>query len=164
MTTAGIDFDTHAVHVVFLLEDGEAIYKRYGLDGHDAFERTRSVRRAMPTKGVWEDMGVVACAIEEPQGVQKATVAKLKAVQGAILACLPGDLLVEPMVPARWRTTVGLSGHASKDEVAAFARARAGHPRPIGDTGFRASALPEQDACDAYCLALAVSTLWEKAA
>lgn len=153
MASAGIDFSTHSIDVVFLLEDGEAVYKRYELEGHDAFERTRSVRRVMPTKGIWEDMGVVACAIEEPQGAQKATVAKLKAVQGAILACLPDDLLVEPMVPARWRTAVGLKGNADKGAVALFAAGRGFMP-----------AEPRQDAYDAWCLALAVSKLWEKAA
>lgn len=161
MTTAGIDFDTHAVHIVFLLEDGEAIYKRYDLDGHDAFERTRAVRGAMPTTGIWEDMGVVACAIEEPQGAQKATVAKLKAIQGAVLACLPADLLVEPMVPARWRTAVGLPGNCAKEDVAAFVRYEWANGYPAGRS---ARYDWPQDALDAWCLALAVSKLWRAAA
>lgn len=159
MTTAGIDFDTHAVHVVFLDEDGRASYHRYELSGHDAFERTRSVRSAMPTKGVWEDMGVYACAIEEPQGAQKATVAKLKAVQGAILACLPADLLVEPMVPARWRTAVGLKGNATKEDVAQLVGRQVWPDAPLPVVP--APSTWPQDACDAYCLALAVSMLVE---
>ena len=158
-TTAGIDFDTNAVHVVLLREDGSAEYHHFALTGQDAFERTRGVREAMPARDWWRDEGVVACALEEPQGVQKATVAKLKAVQGAVLACLPADLLVEPWVPARWRREAGLGGGVNKEIVrlkVAADQFDSGRDWGMGEW--------PQDACDAYCLALAVSTLWEKAA
>jgi len=159
MSYVGIDFDTHAVHLVKLDEDSSAIYTRCELVGLDAFERTRHVRQTMPGSTFWND--VVACAIEEPQGVQKATVAKLKAVQGAVLACIPRDTLVEPMVPARWRTVVGLKGNATKAEVVArvgFLVMEARHDLWAATT---TQLDRSEDACDAYCLALAVSRLVE---
>jgi hypothetical protein len=164
VTTVGIDFDTRAVHLVRLGEDGAATYTRCELTGHDAFERLRSVRGAMPRSSFWDD--VVAVAIEEPQGAQKATVAKLKAVQGAIVSCIPRATLVEPMVPARWRTGVGLPGNASKSAVQGFAMHHLlGNPPDTHRSMFR-KAIAEwgQDACDAYCLALAVSRLVESEA
>jgi len=154
----GIDFDTHAVHLVKLSEDGAATYTRCELVGLDAFERTRHVRQAMPGASYWDD--VVAVGIEEPQGVQKATVSKLKAVQGAILACIPRATLVEPMVPARWRKVADLPGGASKEYVNLHVRSRI---TSRGNTAMNLIDWP-QDACDAYCLALAVSRLVEEAA
>ena len=153
---AGIDFSTFAIDLVLIPEEGEPEWHRFELAGHDAFERTRGVRDVMPSRGWWSDLGVVALGIEEPQGVAKSTVAKLKAIQGAVVACLPRDLLVHPMVPARWRTEVGLKGNASKEEVADFVAVRSG-------TGF--VEIPwdcsqwSQDAMDAYCLALSVEKL-----
>jgi hypothetical protein len=175
MSYAGIDMDTHAVHVVRLAEDGSATYDRFELSGSDAFERTRSIRDALPARSAafWDD--VEACAIEEPQGAQRATVAKLKAVQGAVLACLPSSLLVEPLVPARWRTVCGLSGRASKEKVMDFVKKRAGvYTSDYAHPHFQAGTIVlnfshesrtwPQDACDAYCLALAVSRLVQRAA
>lgn len=93
---AGVDYDTHAVHVVLIPEDGRPEYNRYNLDGETAFDRLRSVRDCIPVRGVWRDAGIVRLGIEEPaaggrQGAGSA-VPKLKAVQGAILACLPAEL------------------------------------------------------------------------
>jgi hypothetical protein len=153
MSYVGCDFDTHAVHLVKVSEDGTAAYTRCELVGLDAFERTRHVRQAMPGASFWDD--VVAVGIEEPQGAQKATVAKLKAVQGAILACIPRTTLVEPMVPARWRTAVGLPGGAVKAAVLMHVW------ELLEATGQSAAVDWPQDACDAYCLALAVSRLVE---
>lgn len=158
MTTAGIDFDTHAVHVVLLREDGTAEYRHFPLEGHDAFERVRSVREAMPSRGWWRDEGVVACAIEEPAG--KLT-GRLFRVQGAILACLPPDLLVEKLMPSQWRKAVGLKGNATKEDVAWFA---ASYSHGWAPAGMAVLSTWPFDATDAYCLALAVSALWEKAA
>ncbi len=151
--TVGIDFDTHCVHCVLLPEEGHARYLPFRLEGQDAFERTRSVRDAMPSRSYWRDEGVIALGIEEPQGISKSTVAKLKAVQGAVLACLPSYLLVHPMVPARWRAEVGLPGNATKEDVFQYVRQDA----PL--YGY-CEEWP-QDAFDAYCLALAVQKLTE---
>jgi len=153
---AGIDFDTHAIHVVGLMEDETAPrYSRYKLEGHDAFERLRGVRDAMPSRGWWNDRGFVAVGIEEPQGIAKSTVAKLKAIQGAVVACLPRDLLVHPMVPARWRTEVGMKGNATKDDVEFWVR----FSSPHSISGCFAGCHWPQDAFDAYCLAISVEKL-----
>lgn len=148
---AGIDYDSHAIHVVLLPDEGPPRYLPFVLTSHPrAFERTRTVRDVMPARGWWADEGVIAIGIEEPMG---HSTRPLNRIQGAILSCLPGDVLVNPMMPGEWRKAVGLSGNAPKIEIATFVNG--GKPW-----------LPErqdwpQDACDAYCLALAVQKLTE---
>jgi hypothetical protein len=157
---AGIDFDTKAVHIVLVPEEGSPQYIPCVMEGHDAFERTRVVRDVMPGRGWWRDVGVIACGIEEPMG-RGSVVQKLNVVQGAILACLPGELLVNPMRPSVWRTAVGLAGNATKETVALFVGACVWPDAPLPVKP--ASTWP-QDACDAYCLALAVQKLTEPVA
>lgn len=156
---AGIDFDTRAVHVVLLPDEGPARYLPFVMHGHDAFERTRAVRDVMPARGCWEDEGVIAIGIEEPMG-RGSVVQKLNVVQGAILSCLPRSLLVNPMRPSVWRTAVGMPGNASKDDVAAFAL--------DAMSAFWREAVREdywpQDAYDAWCMARAVQKLTEPVA
>lgn len=149
---AGIDYDTHAVHLVLINEDGQAAYHPFPLEGPDAFTRTRSVRDAMWPRTRWADEGVIALGIEEPAG---RLTGRLFRVQGAILACLPPWLLVEKFMPSEWRKVVGMPGNASKGYVAEFAGSRLWPDAPL-------PVVPSpQDACDAYCLALAVSRLTE---
>lgn len=157
MTTfAGIDFSTFAIDVVLLPGDEHPIWHRFPLEGYDAFERTRDVREKMPSRGWWLDQGVVALGIEEPQGVSKSTVAVLKGVQGAVLSCLPRSLLVQPMVPSKWRVEAGLPGNASKDDVRQFGMVlQAGAKVLFG--GFEEPC--PQDAHDAACIAWAVRKL-----
>jgi hypothetical protein len=142
VTWVGIDYDTFAVHLVRLPQSGTPTYFRLDLEGDDAFDRTRRVSWEMPGPGFWED--VIAAGIEEPGG--KYVVGKLKAIQGAILSCLPDELLVAPYQAGLWRTLCGLKGNCTKEEVKAWVYEQ----------------LPEnpgwpQDAADAYCLAVAVS-------
>src|SRR4029450_13545928 len=142
MTWVGIDYDTHAVHIVRLPERGEPTYHRSTLEGDDSFERMRQVPWELPGPGFWEE--VTAVGIEEPGG--KYVVAKLKGIQGAIVACLPHDLLVAPYQAGLWRMLCGLKGNATKEEVKSWVLER----------------LPwnpdwPQDAYDAYCLAYALS-------
>lgn len=162
MTTAGIDFSTNAVDVVLLDESGAATWHHFPLTGSDAFDRSRAVRDALParTSEFWDD--VVACAIEEPAG--KLT-GRLFRVQGAILACLPPSLLVEKLMPSQWRKAVGLAGNCSKDEVMEYAHVRLA----LGRVPLRLRSVADllawgPDACDAYCLALAVAGMVEVAA
>ena len=107
----------------------------------------------MPSRSWWEDHGCIAVGIEEPQGAQRATVAKLKAIQGAVVACIPRDLVVEPIVPTKWRKELGIKGNATKEDVefwcrfsSPFALEFSGHTYP-------------QDFFDALCLALVVQKL-----
>jgi hypothetical protein len=144
MTWVGIDYDTFAVHLVRVPEDDEArpTYHRLELEGEDAFTRLRQVSWEMPGPGFWED--VVAAGIEEPGG--KYVVGKLKGVQGAIIASLPDDLLVQAYQAGLWRALCGLPGNSSKQEVMSWVYHRLDE-NPSWP----------QDACDAYCLAIAVS-------
>jgi hypothetical protein len=66
------------------------------------------------------------------------------------LSCVPARLLVHPLVPSHWRKTVGLPGNASKSAVKAFIPTRSWNVDW------------PQDACDAYCIALATRTLLER--
>jgi len=140
MVTAGIDYDTRAVHVV-LLDVGPRYY-RYDLCATgDAFDRTRVVRDAMParTSVFWDH--VLAIGIEEPRG--KGNGALLR-VQGAVLTCLPALRLVAPLLPSQWRVGAGLSGRASKEDVRAWSLENGG-----------LEAWP-QDAHDAHAIAYTV--------
>lgn len=161
MTWAGIDYDTFGIHVCLIPEEGAPVYERRELRGADAFERTRSVRDAMPSRGWWTDQGVVAVGIEEPMARGKLAVSltpKLKAIQGAIVSGLPGNLLVNPMTATDWRTAVGLPGNASKHAVWSFVMHRVVRLVPSYELVW------PQDACDAWCLAFAVSRLTEEVA
>jgi hypothetical protein len=149
---AGIDYSTRAVDVVLLDEDSHAAeWHRFELSGADAFERTRDVSRAFNlTSEQWDS--VVAVGIENPGG--KYGTGAMYRVQGAVLASIPFYKLVQPLPPALWRKTVGLPGNASKDAVAEWATWK-------GGLGAKAVFWP-QDACDAYCIALATRTLLER--
>lgn len=162
---AGIDFDTNAVHVVLLPEEGLAEYRCFVLPKGvgDAFERTRRVRDVMPSRSWWVDEGIVAIGIEEPMG---QSTRPLNRVQGAILACLPTDLLVHPMRPGEWRKACELRGNAEKLEIAAWVHAqRESYFEMVGGTArspqMELVALEPwpQDAADAYCMARAVQSL-----
>jgi hypothetical protein len=153
---AGIDFSTKAVDVVLLAEDSyAATWHRFELEGQDAFDRARDVRAAVQGwHSLWDD--VVACGIEDPRGYGAGS---LYRVQGAILSCLPGAMLVQPLIPSSWRKTVGLKGNASKDDVRRFSQASAG--MYVAGQYVELERWPDwpQDAHDAYCIALATRTL-----
>jgi hypothetical protein len=155
MSVAGIDYSTRAVDVVLLDEDTDAAtWHRFELTGDNAFDRARSVRRAMWGWNGWDDC--LAVGIEDPRGYNAGS---LYRVQGAILSRIPILTLVHPLIPSQWRKTVGLPGNASKDDVALFAidrwadRNGGGVPYCDGET---------QDTWDAYSIALATRTLLER--
>lgn len=155
---AGCDLSTHAVDVVKVSLDHDRApeWHRFPLTGSDAFDRARCVRDAMPCRSsvFWDDC--LGIGIEHPAGHHGT--GPLLRIQGAILSCLPAHLLVHPLPPSSWRKLVGLPGNASKADVADYAIDR-------DPDMFRG--LP-QDACDAYCIALAtralITTPKEKAA
>lgn len=152
----GVDYSTRFCDCVFLDEDTlQARWRRYELHGHDAFERARSVRARIPGRAEWDD--VLAFGIEEPPYVHgnPATLRDLARVQGAVLQSLPHDRLVKPWTPGGWRKAVGLSGRAGKEDVFTFA-----HERRSLVESYR---VPwPQDACDAYCIALATLLVLER--
>lgn len=154
---AGCDFSTRAIDVVLLDEDtGAATWFRSELHGADAFDRARDVHRAMIEdfgSDFWDD--VLACGIEEPRGYGAGA---LYRVQGAVLAGLPASLLVHPLIPSSWRKTVGLPGNASKQDVWKHAIGLMANDNGVVKMGW------PQDACDAYCIALATRTLIQQVA
>ena len=150
MKVAGIDYSSFAIDIVLIdaYTDTPPEWHRYALSGHDAFERARTVTTAMPSKGsaFWDT--VLAVGLEEPRGRNSAPIHR---VQGAILAAIPGRVLVQPWLPNEWRTAVGLKGNASKD--AAAWRSRQLQPRfmdPLCEW--------PQDAHDAHLIAIATRT------
>lgn len=150
MRVAGIDFSSLAIDVVTIDLDDLAPpqWNRYPLTGQDAFERTRNVRSSMPPMSAWDD--TLAIGIEEPTGKFKPGLGYR--VQGAVLACLPSEVLVQPWPPAAWRKAVGLPGNASKEDVFTFAIRQINQWDPTRATW--GLAVPN-DATDAYCIALA---------
>lgn len=158
----GADYSTRYIDLVLLDEDTlAATWRRYELEGHDAFERARSIRdlpigsRAYGAPSDWDD--VLACGIEEPPYVKgnPKTLRDLARVQGAVLARIPRSLLVKPWTPSEWRKAVGLPGNASKRDVERFCDVKRG-ARPV-----KVDLWPH-DACDAYCIALATLRALER--
>lgn len=156
---AGIDYDSNGVYVVLVDEDDGAFYRwaHFRLEvvrGEDSFDRARRLRDLMPARAAWRDTGVLAVGVESTFSRAFKATAALARIQGAILACLPAELVVLPM-PAGARSenygwkalTVGRT-NASKDEVKQWALAN-GLP-----AGFR------QDLVDAFAIARATRELW----
>lgn len=163
---AGIDFSTKAVDVVLLDEDTDAAnWHRFELEGQDAFDRSRGVRGALPPRSSLFWAEAVAIGIEEPQayGPRRARIGDLFRIQGAVIACLPQQTLVQPLWPTQWRKTVGLPGNASKEDVRHFANAvrlKAGSWVEDGKPYYHSNHEDwPSDPCDAYCIALATRTL-----
>ena len=137
---AGCDYSTHYIDVVLVDEDygKPPVWHRHKLEGPDAWERTRQVRYWQLQ---WAD-AVVAVGLEQPRGHGAGS---LYRVQGALLARLPGTVLVQPWLPNEWRKRVGLPGNAKKEAIAVFAGQHRGNVIEHWP----------QDACDAWCIAVA---------
>lgn len=152
MYVMGIDISTFNVDCAKVsLNDDPPQWHRFTLTGEDAFDRARSVRDAMPGRSTEFFDDLVGCGIEDPRGQSPGVIYR---VQGAVLACLPPHLLVHPLVPSQWRRLVGLPGNATKERVMDWVLCHS------FDNGWRTSEPElEQDACDAYCVALATRSL-----
>lgn len=114
---AGVDYSSKFVDVVLVDIDTPTTveWHRYDLGTTgDAFDRTRRVRDALPSRGWWRDQGVIAIGIEDPRGHSAGVIYR---VQGGILQCLPPELLVHPWIPSAWRKTVGLPGNCDKRAI-----------------------------------------------
>jgi hypothetical protein len=158
---AGIDYSTHAVDVVLLDEDSDAAtWHRFPLVGANAFDRVRAVRdlfagASLTFRDAWES--VLAIGIEDPRGYNAGA---LYRIQGAILTKVPRGTLVHPLPPQVWRKTVGLPGNASKGHVYIFANEHRTTTYELNGRRYhQATDSWPQDACDAYCIALATRTL-----
>lgn len=144
VVTAGIDYNTQKINIV-VLDEGDLV-GRWLLSvppgSGEAFDRARKVKLIMPGHGFWQLREVQAVGIEEPRGQGNGS---LHRVQGAILACLPHDLLVAPMLPNQWKKHAGIGGGATKEDVRVFTEGHEWRARNW-----------TQDDCDAWCIARAV--------
>jgi hypothetical protein len=149
VNVVGIDYNTNSIDMVIVGLDGGAWWKHYDLPSTgDAFARMCEVANVLPARrAVWWD-GIAAVGIEEPMSRGPRSISlipKLKAMQGAIVSCLPPQMRIVALTPTAWRNAVGLPGNASKDEVRLHV-----HDDPNSDPHW------PQDACDAFCMAKAV--------
>lgn len=149
----GVDYDSNGIYIAAIDEDTLELVSHVRVDlvsRGDSFDRCRLVRDRMPARSAWRDAGTLAVALELPFSRQRNSIVALSRVQGAILACLPADLLVLDLPPQEWkRVTVG-KAKASKDEVRAWARDQ-GAPHGL-----------VQDFYDAYALARAAAQMWTR--
>jgi len=155
MRVAGCDYSSRYVDLVTVPYDGPGAseWHRFPLVGADAFDRARSVAQAVPgpTSVLYDDL--IAVGIEDPRGQNAGAIYR---VQGAILARIPPRMLVRPFIPSEWRKGVGLKGNASKADVWSFTTFQSVGRDPNGRFGW------PQDACDAYCIALATLRLLDR--
>jgi len=148
----GIDYDTHGIEVVRIDVDGGAWWNHYALPGvGDAFHRMCEVANVLPARRsvVWDR--VMAIGIEEPMSRGPRSISlipKLKAMQGAICACLPPLVPIMNITPTKWREGVGLPANATKDAI-----------RLHVHDDIRSAPHWTQDACDAFCIALTAQAI-----
>lgn len=173
MTFAGLDLDTHNVHVVLLDETtDDATYRRFPIDigPGDYHARARRMSDLLPTRSAWRDeLGVMLIAVEEPRtphtrpggagGGFKAAIPQA-VIRGAVLACLPREhdvplLLMPPQEWKKWSLGGGFpgQGNAKKDAVAQWVKGR----WPNRTTS-------DQNALDAYAIAFGARSLCQDAA
>ena len=105
----GIDLSSHAIDLVAISENANlAEWTRVNLNGHDAWQRTRTVRQTMPPATFWDD--VYLAAIERPFGASRRGQAVLMRVEGAILASIPAQVEVWEVQPQTWKAALGYTG------------------------------------------------------
>lgn len=150
---AGIDVSSRRLDVALIPEHPDAwpIWNHYTLEGHDAWERARSVRQAMPAASHWD--AVVAIGVERPFGPSSGI---LNVVVGGVLATLPRRILVHPWPPSAWRKQISLSRQEGENWKQASERWALAHGCP-GDWA-------DDNAYDAFCLAHATMQAVEKQA
>lgn len=156
MRFAGIDFDSTAVHAVTILEATGELEHRHRADLdvvglEDAFDRARRIRDRMPARSAWADAGVLAIGIEDPYTRQLSSLVALIRVQGALIACLPTNLVLLELRPQRWKLVALGKGYGNADKATVKAWAlEQGCPAGL-----------EQDFYDAFGIARATAHLWE---
>jgi hypothetical protein len=162
----GIDLSTRALDLVKLDESSnraEWVRVELGVIGRDktnAWARTLDVRQALDAylpagMSAWFD-DVYLVAIEAPYGRgQAGTQAVLNRVVGAVAASLPARLRVPERCwvvrPDEWKTGLGLKGKPTNTGVLQLSNMRG---RITPPSGMSPDAVADQNARDAYCLAM----------
>ncbi len=158
MHVVGCDYDVSAIHLVKASIDRptQASYTRCELPvwkrrAHTPtaprdwdVTRLRAIADALPHSSYWDDVHSVI--LEHPAG--RYGLHSTLPLYGALCVLLPHSPLV--LGPSEWRKMIGLSGRATKDEVAlwSISEGRAG----VLDGTWTS------DACDAYAIARAGMT------
>lgn len=153
---AGIDVSTKAIDCVWVDEDPDGgwqpKWERVTLEGQDAWERTRSIAWLFPRAAFEETLAI---GVEVAHGMSSGAVNR---AVGAVLARLPRGTLVKPWTASEWKKANGIPGNAEKDRVAMAAHLH------ILNHGGTINEIWPQDACDAYCIALATRSAVETSA
>ena len=137
----GIDYSSRAVDLVFLDESTDTA-RWHSIPLERGVAGARSVRQKYAWGSALDDVYLVA--VEDPMSAGLTVAKQLGRVCGAILSSLPwtlSDDLVWMLQPSEWKLACGLSGNASKQDVARWALERF-------DCG-----MWSQDALDAVCMA-----------
>lgn len=165
MTVVGVDFDTRALHLVFLDDDTNAaryvpvpfVEHKPPFELGDARNVRPRLQEAIARQADGWD-GVYLLGIEKPFASRPDNAWKYGLVVGAVLACVPRRVCVLELPPGEWRQLCGLKANASKDDVRFWAY---GELWPIGPLARQQREIDgwPQDAFDAYCLARAARAL-----
>ena len=162
MRLAGIDLSTLNVDIVTVQLDGPLEPRWYpaslGKTSKDtSWQTVGRVKQALDDAGATRSMwdGIAAVYIEDPYSHGASTAKALGLITGAVRAVIPGRLQDRcwRLSPTEWRVLVGLSAKSSKADVA-------DHASLLGFTPGQRT----QDACDAFCVALAGRVLCEQGA
>lgn len=150
MTVAGIDADTKSIQVVVCGPGGATVIKRFQAKGRRAEDRIQQLAALFEDKdwaAIWKDVAWVY--VESPVLAQFRGKTNAKALrdQSQVLGIVRSFLwrhgldhtLVDNTV---WKKGLFGNGHASKEEIAAYAHKNLG-----------VATDQPQDACDAACIA-----------
>ena len=150
MTVAGIDADTKSIQLVVFGDGAITVIKRWQAKGRRAEDRIQQLAGLLEDKdwaAVWKDVAWVY--VESPVLAQFRGKTNAKALrdQSQVLGVIRSFLwrngldhtLVDNTV---WKKGLLGNGHASKEEIAAYAHKMLGVPTD-----------QPQDACDAACIA-----------
>lgn len=138
MKFVGIDANAREVNLVSIDLDTMAIKHHLLVGAKKSFDTARAMNTIMPHSSWWDD--IVLVAIERPSGRFPKVIYAQALVIGALLATIPTRVLIQDFVPANWKSLIGLSGHATKDQVRAWA------------SEFGADPSWDEHACDALAL------------
>jgi len=137
--------------------DGDPAWRCLEVPSHlDALQSAR----ALALLSAYHDWGGIDVVwIERPMGKHIRSIADLSRTLGVILSGIPPSIPVSEITPGEWKKTIGLRGHATKQDVGRWARdhARAGFAGNLADGD-----LDEHEA-DAFAIATACRIASERA-
>jgi hypothetical protein len=150
VNVVGIDVSTRAVDMVKLpFDSNDAQWFRFEGAGRYAHDRILDMRGQLPRGEWWDDVALVC--IERAAGRGTGAVIDIAVMTGLVISVIPARLPVWRMSPGEWRKECGMKGNATKADVAEWVQ----HDAPSTWSW-------PQDACDAFCIALAARAVNER--